>query len=193
MKKIIIATKNKGKLLEYEKILQPLGFEVFSLFDFDLEEIQETGDTFLKNALLKAHAVRKHTTEMVLADDSGLEVAALNNAPGVHSKRYSNEGTDLANNLKMLETMKHEYNRQAKFVTMIVLIDKSGHIESFKGELHGYIHTALEGDEGFGYDPLFIPVGYTKTLAELGFDAKNKISHRARALQKVVDYLAKEY
>ncbi|MFP4286645.1 MAG: RdgB/HAM1 family non-canonical purine NTP pyrophosphatase [Candidatus Izemoplasmataceae bacterium] len=193
MKKIVVATANLGKLEEYEKMLEPLGFEVFSLRDFHMDDIEETGDTFLKNALIKAHALKRHTREMVIADDSGLEVAYLNNKPGVYSKRFSPEGTDLANNLLMLEQMKSAYHRDAKFVCVIVLIDKEGHMESFKGELHGYIHTALEGEEGFGYDPIFIPVGYTKTLAELGINEKNKMSHRSKALHKMIDYLNDRY
>lgn len=193
MKKIAVATANLGKLQEYEKMLEPLGFEVFSLRDFQIDEIEETGDTFLKNALIKAHALKRHTREMVIADDSGLEVAHLNNQPGVFSKRFSKEATDQANNALMLEKMQDAYHRDAKFVCVIVLIDKEGHMESFRGELHGYIHTALEGEEGFGYDPLFIPVGYTKTLAELGLSEKNKISHRFKALNKVIDYLNKHY
>ena len=189
MPKIVIASSNKGKLKEYESLLKPLGFEIFSLFDFPDLNIIESGTTFSENALLKAKALKKRTNELVLADDSGLEVTALNNRPGVYSKRFSKEGTDHANNLKLLDVMEKEADRSARFITVIVLLDKDHREHYFKGILEGYIHTKTEGNNGFGYDPLFIPAGYHQTLAELDITVKNKISHRAKALRKVLDYL----
>ena len=189
MKKIVIATSNKGKLKEYESLLKPLNFEVFSLLDFNDIQIIESGSTFEENALIKAQTMSKHTREIILSDDSGLEVSALNNMPGVYSKRFSKEGSDAANNLKLLEAMQKEVDRSARFVTVIVLLDKDNQKHYFKGTLEGYIHTTQEGSNGFGYDPLFIPAGYHQTLAELDLSVKNKISHRAKALRKVIEYL----
>ncbi len=189
MPKIMIATENKGKLKEYENLLKPLNYEVFSLFDFPGLNIVESGTTFAENALLKAKTLRKRTNELVLADDSGLEVTALNNRPGVYSKRFSKQGTDAANNQKLLEVMQSEADRSARFVTVIVLLDKNQNAHYFKGILEGYIHTKIEGEHGFGYDPLFIPAGYHQTLAELDLSVKNSISHRAKALRKVLEYL----
>ncbi len=191
MKNIVVATKNKHKLREYEDILVPHGFDVFSLFDFPLDEPEETGRDFLENALIKARALRRATKEPVIADDSGLEVFALDARPGVMSKRYAKEGSDRANNEKLLAEMQHHHDRRARFVTVIALLEKDGTHRFFSGELHGYIHTETAGETGFGYDPLFIPVGHTRTLAELGSRMKNKISHRARALQKLLDHFAK--
>ena len=189
MRKIVIATHNEHKLREYQVMFEHLKFEVFSLNDFPCDAIPETEETFFDNAKLKAKAVKNETDYMVLADDSGLIVEALDGLPGVHSKRFSETETDAANNEKLLDLMRNEYDRSARFVTAVCVIDEDGTTHRFEGELHGYIHTACVGEEGFGYDPLFIPVGYTKTLAELGMDVKNKISHRARCLQKVIDYL----
>lgn len=189
MEKIILATANKGKLKEYENLLKPLKYEVFSLFDFPDLTIIESGTTFEENALLKAKTLRKRTSEIILADDSGLEVAALNKLPGVYSKRFSKEGTDDANNHKLLEVMQTKTDRSARFVTVIVLLDKDNQEHYFKGILEGYIHTTMEGTNGFGYDPLFIPAGYHQTLAELDLSIKNKISHRAKALKQVLEYL----
>ncbi len=192
MKKIIIATRNPDKLQEYQSMFEHLKFELFSLADFDMPDVEETADNFFDNAVLKAKAVRRVARECVLADDSGLEVNALNGLPGVKSKRFSEAGTDRANNEKLLKLMENEVERQARFVTTICLIEKNGDIKRFEGELHGYIHTACEGENGFGYDPLFIPVGYTKTLAELDSEIKNKMSHRARCFQQVVDHFESE-
>ena len=185
----MIASKNKGKLKEYEAMLKPLKFELFSLFDFPELNIIESGATFEENALLKAKSLRRKTKEMIIADDSGLEVEALNNKPGVFSKRFSKEGTDEANNAKLLKLMENEISRKARFVSVIVLLKSDGEVHYFKGVLEGYIHTVSIGEQGFGYDPIFLPSGYTQTLAELDLSVKNKISHRAKAFKKVLDYL----
>jgi len=188
-KKLFIATKNMGKMAEYERLLEPLGFELFSLADLDIGEIEETEDTFEGNARIKARAVRALTKEMILADDSGLMVDALDGKPGIHSKRFSKEATDEANNQRLLKTMENESERSAKFVAVICLYLKNGEMRMFRGECHGYIHTACEGTNGFGYDPLFIPLNYTNTLAELGPEVKNKISHRKKAIDKLLSYI----
>lgn len=191
-KKMVIATRNKGKLAEYEYMLQPLGYELFSMFDFPVPEVIETGKTFLENARLKAEAMRQHTREMILAEDSGLIVDALGGAPGVYSSRYSKAGTDIGNNEKLLAELASHHDRRARFVAVIVLIQASGEMRVFQGELPGYIHTECSGELGFGYDPLFIPIGHTETLAELGPNTKNRLSHRARALRQLLDYLQAE-
>ncbi len=188
-RKAVIATENQGKLQEYEMLLEPLGFELFTMSDFDVAPIVETGNTFRDNALIKAKALRNVVGEMIIADDSGLEVDALGKKPGIHSKRFSDDATDESNNTLLLKRMENERDRRARFVTVIVLLDKDGSTRFFEGYLDGYIHTQREGDNGFGYDPLFIPAGYTKTLAELNTSEKNRISHRANALKKVVRFL----
>ncbi len=190
MKKIVLASQNEHKLQEISPPLESLGFEVLSLVDFEeYEAPRETGATFLENARLKARALRKHTSSMILADDSGLEVEALKKAPGVQSKRFSDEGDDHANNKLLLNKMADKTNRHAMFRTVMVLLLEDGKEVSFEGTLPGYIHTAAEGGEGFGYDTVFIPVGHSETLASLGFDHKQRISHRKRCLDKVIAYL----
>ena len=189
MKRIAVATKNEAKLKEIRPALTHLGYELYSLLDFDMPDIEETGRTLRENALLKARAVRRTTDYIVLADDSGLEVEALGGAPGVHSKRFSDSAQDQDNNLLLIKKMATKENRAAAFKTIMVLIMPDDREFSFEGTLHGYIHTSIEGEEGFGYDSVFIPVGHSKTLATLGMDVKNGISHRRRALRKVADFL----
>lgn len=189
MKRIVVATKNQGKLNEIRPALNHLGFEVYSLLDFDMPDIEETGRTLRENALLKARKVKKNVDGIVLADDSGLEVEALNGAPGVHSKRFSSSALDRDNNELLLKKMASKENRAAAFKTIMVLIMPDEREFSFEGTLHGYIHTVMEGEAGFGYDSVFIPVGHSKTLATLGMEVKNDISHRRRALRQVVEFL----
>ncbi len=192
MKHIVLATQNANKIDEIAPHLEYLHYTVDTLADFAGDVvIKEKGSTLEENALLKARALRTHTSAMVLADDSGLEVDALGGKPGVMSKRFSNEGTDDANNRLLLEKMANERNRRATFKTVMALIEEDGSEHIFEGTLPGYIHTALEGEEGFGYDPLFIPVGYSKTLAALGMDVKNTISHRRKCLERVLQFLRK--
>ncbi len=189
MKKIALATHNQGKIEEIKPRLTLLGYDVFTLDDFDVKPIEETGRTFKENALIKAKALRSVTNFMVLADDSGLEVDALNNRPGVYSSRYSALGTDQANNEKLLKDMSDVLDRSATFKTVMVVIDEANKNHVFEAALHGYIHTALEGLDGFGYDPLFIPVGHNETLASLGLSVKQQISHRKKCLDKVLRFL----
>ncbi|MFW5913657.1 MAG: RdgB/HAM1 family non-canonical purine NTP pyrophosphatase [Bacillota bacterium] len=189
MKRIVVATRNEGKLNEIRPALTQLGYEVFSLLDFDVPDIEETGRSLRENALIKARTIRKVTDYSVLADDSGLEVEALNGAPGVHSKRFSDSALDHDNNELLLKKMANKENRAAEFKTIMVLITQDDKEYAFEGTLHGYIHTVMEGEEGFGYDSVFIPVGHSKTLATLGMKVKNDISHRRRALRQVVEFL----
>ena len=192
MKRIVVATMNKGKLSEIRPPLHNLGFEVYSLLDFDMPDIEETGRTLRENALIKARAVRKITDYIVLSDDSGLEVEALGGAPGVHSKRFSDSALDHDNNELLLRKMTSKENRAAAFKTIMAIIMPDDREFSFEGTLHGYIHTVMEGESGFGYDSVFIPVGHSKTLATLGMDVKNDISHRKRALRQVIRFLGNE-
>lgn len=190
--KIVFATNNKNKLYEIREILGD-NFEIVSLNDIGChEDIPETGNTLEENALQKARYVYEKYHIDCFADDTGLEVETLDGAPGVHSARYA-EGTDHdseANMQKLLCELSNNENRKAQFRTVIALI-LHGELHEFEGVVKGHIGTEKHGTEGFGYDPLFIPEGYDKSFAELGDDVKNRISHRARAVRKLADYLVK--
>ena len=198
--KIVFATNNKNKLSEIREILGS-GFEVMSLAEIGChEDIPETGDTLLDNAVQKARYVFEKYGYDCFADDTGLEVDALDGEPGVHSARYA-EGTDHDSNAnmdKLLHKLGDESRRTARFRTVIALLQKQQSGESagegsvlhiFEGKVEGSIIKEKRGAEGFGYDPIFMPEGYDKTFAELGLDVKNQISHRARAVKKLADYL----
>ena len=198
--KIVFATNNKNKLSEIREILGS-GFEVMSLAEIGChEDIPETGDTLLDNAVQKARYVFEKYGYDCFADDTGLEVDALDGEPGVHSARYA-EGTDHDSNAnmdKLLRKLGDETPRSARFRTVIALLQKQQSGESagegsvlhiFEGKVEGSIIKEKRGAEGFGYDPIFMPEGYDKTFAELGLDVKNQISHRARAVKKLADYL----
>lgn len=199
--KIVFATNNQHKLQEIKEILGS-DYEVVSLHDIGCDvDIPETGDTLEENALQKAQYVYDHYHISCFADDTGLEVEALGGAPGVHSARYA-EGTDHdseANMAKLLKEMDGKENRKARFRTVICLIEKKDvcpcgctsikQVNRFEGSVEGRIATEKHGTEGFGYDPVFIPEGYGKSFAELGEHVKNGISHRARAVAKLVEYL----
>lgn len=192
--KIVFATNNKNKLSEIREILGE-SFKIVSLDDIGCyEDIPETGNTLQENALQKARYVHEKYHIDCFADDTGLEVEALGGAPGVHSARYA-EGTDHdseANMRKLLYELRYDKNRKAQFRTVIALI-LYGELHEFEGLVRGKIGTEKHGTEGFGYDPLFIPEGYDESFAELGDDVKNKISHRARAVRKLADYLVKSH
>lgn len=189
-RKLVVSTGNKHKVDEIKKILNGLPIEVVSKKDVGLEKLDviEDGDTLEENSLKKAQALAEKLDYMVLADDSGLFVDILNGEPGVYSSRYAGEeGNDKKNNEKLLEKLKDIplEERKAKFMTVIVLITEEKEIVVVKGECKGLIGFVPKGVNGFGYDPLFIPEGYTETFAELGENIKNKISHRARALENL--------
>jgi XTP/dITP diphosphohydrolase len=199
--KIVFATNNQHKLDEIRSILGD-GFEIVSLNDIGChEDIPETGKTLEENALQKAQYVYEHYHVNCFADDTGLEVDALNGAPGVYSARYAGgEGHDSeANMTKLLHELGNNNNRKARFRTVIALIEKKDmcpcgctsvkKVHQFEGIVNGEIIRERRGGEGFGYDPIFQPEGYDKTFAELGMDIKNTISHRARATQKLAEYL----
>lgn len=195
MKRIVFATNNQHKLQEIREILSP-EFEIVSLKEIGChEDIPETGNTLEENALQKARYVSERYHISCFADDTGLEVEALGGAPGVHSARYA-EGTDHdseANMTKLLRELEGKENRQARFRTVIALIelgeDETENVHLFEGIVEGHISTERQGTEGFGYDPIFVPEGYEKSFAALGETIKNHISHRARAVKKLAEYL----
>lgn len=189
--KIVFATNNKHKLEEIKDILGK-DFEIVSLAEIGChEDIPETGLTLEENARQKSTYIVEHYSHDCFADDTGLEVDALNGEPGVHSARYA-EGTDHdseANMRKLLSKMSNVKDRTARFRTVISLII-NGVEHQFEGCVEGRIATEKHGKEGFGYDPIFIPEGYDKSFAELGEEVKNQISHRARAVKKLAEYLS---
>ena len=189
--KIVFATNNKHKLEEIKDILGK-DFEIVSLAEIGChEDIPETGLTLEENARQKSTYIVEHYNHDCFADDTGLEVDALNGEPGVHSARYA-EGTDHdseANIRKLLSKMSNVKDRTARFCTVISLII-NGVEHQFEGRVEGRIATEKHGKEGFGYDPIFIPEGYDKSFAELGEEVKNQISHRARAVKKLAEYLS---
>ena len=190
MKKIVFATNNKHKLEEIREILG-VNFEIVSLKDIGCDvDIPETGNTLEDNALQKAEYVKQHYGLDCFADDTGLEVDALNGAPGIHSARYA-EGTDHDSNAnmdKLLKELGNNNNRKARFRTVIALL-LNGETHLFEGIVNGKIIYEKHGTEGFGYDPIFVPDGYEQSFAELGMEIKNQISHRARAVKKLADFL----
>ena len=188
--KIVFATNNTHKLREIRQILGT-DFEVLSLNDIGChEDIPETADTIEGNALQKAQYIYDHYHLSCFADDTGLEVDALGGAPGVFSARYAGEGHDSeANMKKLLAELGENNNRKARFRTVIALIEEEGDIKTFEGIIEGNIAYEKSGNGGFGYDPLFVPVGYSQSFAELGAEIKNQISHRARAVAKLEEYL----
>lgn len=190
MKKLVFATNNAHKLEEIRAILGDK-VEILSLNDIDCHaDIPETADTLQGNAALKAQYIYDNYGLDCFADDTGLEVEALNGAPGIYSARYAGgEGHDSeANMKKLLSEMQDKDNRKARFRTVICLIE-DGKENFFEGIVNGSIIRERKGGAGFGYDPVFMPDGYSETFAEMGNDEKNKISHRARAVQKLCEYL----
>lgn len=190
-KKIILASNNKGKIREIQEILSPLGYKIISMRDSGIDiDIEENGKTFKENAGIKARAIYKISHTAVIADDSGLEVDYLNGAPGVYSHRYAGENaTDADRNNKLLSELSGipEEKRGAAFVCEICYIDEVGREQYVRGECRGKIGYEPIGENGFGYDPLFM-YG-EKSFAEISAEEKNKISHRADALRKLCSIL----
>ena len=203
--KIILATNNEHKLSEIRSIFDN-DIEVLSMKDVGIDtDIEENGETLLENSRIKAVYVTMQLKKMnfpypytVIADDTGLIVEALNGEPGVHSARYAGgEGHDSEANMQLLlKNLNGCENRKAYFSTIVTLIEERAsflsHMMFFEGRVNGTILTEKHGTEGFGYDPIFQPDGYDCSFAELGMEIKNKISHRAIAIGKVADYLAKK-
>lgn len=192
MKKLVFATNNAHKLSEVRAILAPQ-YEIISLAELNcFDDIPETADTLEGNALLKAQYIFDKFQVNCFADDTGLEVDALNGAPGVYSARYAGEDSNAKNNMeKLLSNLGDNPNRTAHFRTVITLIEE-GEVHYFEGQIDGKIAYEPSGSAGFGYDPVFIPDGYTQSFAELGDEEKNKISHRALAVQELVAYLCQK-
>ena len=192
-KRIVIGTKNKDKRRELQSLLKGAGIEVLSLGDFPhCPEAHENGKTFEANARKKARVYSRHTKMLTLADDSGLMVSALNGRPGVYSARFAGLGcTYRDNNRKVLRLLGNApaSKRKAKFVSIVALYDSGKFVGVVKGECQGRIAFTEKGKNGFGYDPIFIPNGFTRTFAELSPRAKNRLSHRAKTLRKAKRFI----
>ena len=187
--KLIFATHNKNKLKEV-KSLVPSSIELLSLDEINFnDDIEETADTIEGNAILKAKTIYEKTGINCFADDSGLLVDALNGAPGVYSARYAGDKkNDEANMQKLLHELATTENRNAHFKTVIALIIE-GKEYLFEGIINGKIISEKKGNDGFGYDPIFVPDGYTETFAQMNSETKNAISHRGIALKKMIEFL----
>lgn len=190
--KLFVATQNPGKLKEFHEMLSQIDCDVLTPKDYpkiqDLE-VEETGKTFSENAFLKAQAFGEKTQILSLADDSGLEVASLDGFPGVLSDRW-HPGSSEEKNRALLERMRTEKHRTAQFTSCLCLYDpKTLDKYFFEGKILGKISEQQKGHDGFGYDPIFIPQGSTQTFAEMGTHAKNALSHRKKALEKLVHFL----
>lgn len=188
--KLVFATNNKHKLEEVKKVVKNK-FEILSLEDIGCQEdIEEPGETLEENAFIKARYVKQNYGYDCFGDDTGLEVEALNGAPGVHSARYGGDHDYEANIKRLLSELQGENNRKARFRTVIALI-LEGKEYQFDGIAEGEIILEKKGATGFGYDPVFKPNGYNNTYAELGDDVKADISHRARATKQLCEFLEK--
>jgi len=189
MIKIVFATKNKNKIKEIQNLL-PNKIELISLFDIEcINEIPETQNTIKGNAIQKANYIKSNYNLDCFADDTGLEINALNGEPGVLSARYAGYEKNSKKNIKkVLKNLKNKSNRRAQFKTVIAFHYK-GKFLTFEGLCKGKIIDKIKGNAGFGYDPIFIPDGSNKTFAELSVSEKNKISHRSIAFNKLIDYL----
>lgn len=188
MKKLIFATNNQNKTAEVIALLKDQ-YEVLNLDDIGCTtDIPETGSSFAENAALKTAYVVEHYQLDCFADDSGLEVEALNNEPGIYSARYSGKRGDVENMNLVLQKMVGEVNRKARFKTVVSLV-KDGQNYLFEGVVEGTIRTSTSGVKGFGYDPIFQPDGYDITFAEMDMGKKNQISHRAIAMRKLIAFL----
>lgn len=193
MNKLIFATNNPGKLKEIRELLGSK-FNILSLAQAGIKtEIPEDHDTFEDNALQKARFIFERTQIPVFADDSGLEVEALNGKPGVFSARYAGENCTPQDNInKLLSELKTAENRSARFVTVIAHINKNGEHQFFKGSCNGEITRDQHGKGGFGYDPVFKPAGFDQTFAQMPAETKNSISHRGKTVEKLVVFLVSE-
>ena len=189
MRKLVFATNNAHKLEEVRAVLDNK-IEIVSLNELGcFDDIPETADTLEGNALIKAEYVFNKFEMACIADDTGLEVEALNGEPGVYSARYGGEPHNAQKNMqKLLTNLKGIENRKARFRTVIVLKDAERELY-FEGTIHGHISETPSGAAGFGYDPVFVPDGYNKSFAELGPELKNKISHRALAVEELIRFL----
>jgi XTP/dITP diphosphohydrolase len=187
-KTLVLATRNKGKVLEVERMLKIHAPEIslISMADLDIGDIEETGNSFEENALLKASTVTKLSGLAALADDSGLAIDSLNGEPGIFSARYSGvHGDDAANNAKVLRLMDGISDRSASFIAVLTLTRPDGQSIISRGEVTGQIIFNPSGDQGFGYDPIFQPTGFNITTAQMSPEMKDSISHRGKALAQI--------
>ena len=193
---IVLATRNKGKIRELERIFAQVLPEVHLIGTDqfpDLHDVEETEDSFEGNALLKAREVSQFTKLPAIADDSGLAVDYLNGAPGIFSARYSGvHGDDLANLKKVLEEMKGVHERDAQFVCAAAFVAPNGYERVLRAEMEGSVIEEPRGSYGFGYDPIFVPIGYEQTTAELEPDIKDSISHRGKAMRELAKLISNE-
>lgn len=209
--KLVLATRNQGKVRELTDMLygygnppleslkgmssevarQRRGVSVVSLEKYpDAPEVVEDGETYIENAIKKASVIAEYTSHLTLADDAGLEVDALDGAPGIHSKRWAGEdATDDIRIAKLLEALEGATNRRARFIAAIAVVHPNSEPKVVLGVCEGHIRHDPVGVSGFGYDPVFVPDGYNQTFAELGEDIKNRISHRAKALEQAIALL----
>lgn len=191
MKELVFATHNEHKTLEVRELLSGR-YKVLNLRDIGCTtDIPETGNSFAENAALKSQYVIDHYKIDCFADDSGLEIEALNQEPGIFSARYSGKKDDRENLKLVLQKMEGQENRKARFRTVISLVRNNEHF-LFEGIIYGNIRETPSGDQGFGYDPIFEPLGYTQTFAEMSMVQKNEISHRALAMAKLITFLKEQ-
>ncbi len=191
---LLLASHNQGKLREFDDLLRPLGITLTSAAAMNLPEPEETGSTFEANSALKAEAATQASGLTALADDSGLCVTALNDAPGIFSARWAGDKKDFGLAMQRIYDELHAngidpQGAAAYFVCVLTLADKAGNIHHVRGEVHGTLTFPARGTRGFGYDPIFVPHGHSQTFGEMDADAKHAISHRARAFADLKDYL----
>ena len=191
---LLLASHNQGKLREFEELLRPLGISITSAAAMDLPEPEETGSTFEANSALKAVAAAEASGLTALADDSGICVTGLNNAPGIYSARWAGDKKDFAMAMQRVQDELRANGVEpqgapAYFVCVLTLADKSGQLHHVRGEVHGTLTFPARGTRGFGYDPIFVPHGCDETFGEMDPQAKHAISHRAKAFDALKEYL----
>ena len=196
--KIILATKNKGKVADFEKLTENMNIEVISFLDEEINfpDVVEDGETFEENSVKKALEIAKYTGMITVSDDSGLCVEALDGAPGIYSARYSGENaTDSTNIDKLLNEMKNipQEERQAKFVSVVSIAKPDGTVQSFRGEVEGEIIFERKGTNGFGYNPVFFSYELEKTFGEATMEERVTVSHRARAFRKLKEQVLNKF
>lgn len=196
-KPLVLASHNHGKLREIETLLTPLGIPVSSAATLGLPEPEETGKTFEENAALKAIAAATASKLTALSDDSGLCVRALDDEPGIYSARWAGETKDFAAAMQriadeLVARGVEPNGAEAYFVCVLALADSSGNVTHVRGEVHGTLCFPARGDQGFGYDPMFVPTGHTQSFGEMAAEAKHAISHRAQAFAKLTELLKHE-
>jgi XTP/dITP diphosphohydrolase len=185
---LVVASHNEGKVREIADLLAPFALDIVSAAQLDLPEPEETGDTFVANAVLKAEAAVSGAGLPALADDSGLAVEGLDGDPGLYSARWAGPGRDFDAAMALVqEKLGDNPNRRAYFISVLSLAWPDGHVESFEGRIYGTMIWPPRGEAGFGYDPMFLPDGYDVTFGEMDYDEKQRISHRAVAFQKLID------